>query len=209
MHLQATCCAEPLPSLIVFPSLLQCPFCRDASWGLEKSGNLHKLGGRKRASCGLHLPDSRATVPNTAWPLAFIPALPPALSLCQRPRKLVFTLKCQQAPGSGPVHSPWQVSCSFSLAPAFTGDYIHLCSVSAESQLSLPTSPPSGERTALLIPGKVLNYLLLHPHQLLFHFSPSEIEKMKARPSFLNSESQQNVITTPPQPQSQETSLSN
>lgn len=92
MHLQATCCAEPLPSLIVFPSLLQCPFCRDASWGLEKSGNLHKLGGRKRASCGLHLPDSRATVPNTAWPLAFIPALPPALSLCQRPRKLVFTL---------------------------------------------------------------------------------------------------------------------
>lgn len=135
--------------------------------------------------------------------------LPPSLYVKGLGNSSSLSFKCQQAPGSGPVHSPWQVSCSFSLAPAFTGDYIHLCSVSAESQLSLPTSPPSGERTALLIPGKVLNYLLLHPHQLLFNFSPSEIEKMKARPSFLNSESQQNVITTPPQPQSQETSLSN
>ena len=102
------------------------------------------------------------------------------------PRASSLSVKCSEPQALGQFTDSWEVSHSFLLGPCFWS-YCNNLSFLAWKKLSLPTSP-SGERIALLIPRKVFISLLLHPHLLLFHLSPSEIQ-MKARPGSLNSES--------------------
>ena len=159
--------------------------------------NTHMLEEEEEPASEFRLPDSRGYFLTATWPPAtqvFITAPPPTITLSQGPLKLSsLSVKCSEPQALDQFTDSWEVSHSFPLGPCFWS-YFNNLSFPAWKKLSLPTCPPSGKRIALLIPRKVSISLLLHPHLLLFHLSPSEIQ-MKSRPGSLNSESKQNAIT--------------
>lgn len=126
------------------PLIILIPLLQRHTWDLERPGNSHKLMGRKTKS------QSRTP---SAWFQSRFPqhrlttCLYPGSTSCPFSMSkgwetLSLSFKCQQAPGSGPVHRPQTSFLQLFSRSCFYRDYIHLCRLSAQRRfLYLPLHP--------------------------------------------------------------------